>query len=142
MRIPKGPPHTAGVTRVLLLALLLVAFAAATAPAHADDHGGGGGDVRVGAACGPGSSASLRLRADDRAIEVRFRLRQARGRGLWRIAIVHEDRVAARAARRTTPSADSFELRRMLPDLQGSDTVVVRAWGPRGVGCRAAATLH
>jgi hypothetical protein len=60
---------------------------------------------------------------------------------VWRIAFVHERRVAARATRKTTRRDDSFELRRTLRDLRGSDTVVVHAWGPGGVGCRATATL-
>ena len=130
------------VTRRLLLVLFLFALSAA-AQARADNHGGGGGEeVRAAGDCGRYAAASLRLRADDGRIETRFRLRQSRGRGVWRIAIVHEDRVASRASRRTTRSTDSFELRRMLPDLPGTDTVVVHAWGPRGLGCRASATLR
>jgi len=42
------------------------------------------------------SVATLRLRAEDHGLQVRFGLRQTRGYGLWRIAIVHEDRVATR----------------------------------------------
>jgi hypothetical protein len=83
----------------------------------------------------------LRLRAEDRGLEVRFRLEQTRGHGLWRITIVHEHRVSARATRTTTRQDDSFELRRSLRDLPGSDTVAVHAWGPRGLGCQATATL-
>jgi hypothetical protein len=127
-------------TRLLALALLLLAFSAGAAQARSGDHGGGG-DVRVAADCGRGVAASLRLHADDGRIEVRFHLEQRRGRGAWRIAIVHEQRVSSRATRRTTRSDDSFEVRRMVPDLPGSDTVAVHAWGPRGLGCRATATL-
>lgn len=122
------------------LTLLLLAFSAGAAQARDGDRGGGG-DVRVAGRCGRGAAASLRLRVRDRGIEVRFRLRQTRGHGRWRVAFVHERRVAARATRRTTRRDDSFELRRTLRDLPGSDTLVVRAWGPRGVGCTAAATL-
>jgi hypothetical protein len=128
-------------TRLLALALLLLAFSAGAAQARGGDNGGGRGDVRVAAACGRGVAASLRLHADDGRIEVRFHLEQRRGRGAWRIAIVHEQRVAARATRRTTRSSDSFEVRRTVPDLPGSDSVAVHAWGPGGLGCRAAATL-
>jgi hypothetical protein len=129
------------VRRLFLLASLLLALAAGTANARAEDGGRRGGDVRVAGVCGRGVTSSLRLRADDGRIEVRFGLRQTRGRGVWRIAIVHEDRVSSRATRRTARSDDSFELRRALPDLRGSDSVVVHAWGPSGLGCRAAATL-
>jgi hypothetical protein len=131
------------VTRLPVLALLLLAFSAGAAQARGGDHGGGGGDeVRVAGRCGPGATASLRLRANDQRIEVRFRLQQRHGAGVWRIVIVHEQRISSRATRRTTRSDGFFELRRTLPDLQGSDTVVVRAWGPRGLGCSAAATLQ
>ena len=129
-----------GMNRLLVIVLLLLALSAGAAQARGDDHGGG--DVRVAGDCGPGVAASLRLRAEDRGIEARFQLRQARGQGRWRIAIVHEQRIAFRATKRTTRGDDSFELRRTLPDLPGSDAVVVHAWGPRGVGCRAAATLR
>lgn len=129
-------------TRVLLLALLLLACSAGAARARADDHGAGGDDVRVAGHCGRGVAASLRLRAHDQGIEVRFRLRQERGHGAWRVAVVHERRVVLRATKRTTRRNDSFELRRTLPDLQGTDTVAIHAWGLHGRGCRAAATLR
>ena len=130
-----------GVTRLVLLVLLLLALSAGAAQARSGDHGDGGEEVRLAGDCGRGATASLRLRAHDQGIEVRFRVRQTRGRGVWRIAIVHENRVSSRATRRTSRSDDSFELRRVLPDLRGSDTVVVHAWGPRGLSCRATATL-
>jgi len=144
LRLPAESPHTGRVTRPVLLALLLLALSAGAADARSDDRGGGGGgndDVRAAGDCGRGATSSLRVRARDDAIEVRFRLRQTRGRGPWRIAVVHENRVSARATSRTTPADDSFEVRRTLPDLRGSDTVVVHAWGPGGRGCRATATL-
>ena len=141
LRPPTRSPHTAAVTRLVLLALTVLVFSAGAAEARADDHGGGGGEVRVAGSCGSGAVASLRLRSRDDRIEVRFRLRQTRGRGAWRIAIVHERRVSYRGTRRTTRGDDSFELRRTLQDLQGSDTVAVHAWGPSGLGCRATATL-
>jgi hypothetical protein len=138
---PRGDRTLRDVTRLLALTLLLFAFSAGAAQARGEDHGGGG-DVRAAGVCGRGATASLRLRTDDGRIEVRFQLRQRRGSGVWRITIVHEERVSSRAARRTTRSDDSFELRRLLPDLRGSDTVVVHAWGPNGLGCRATATLN
>ena len=55
--------------------------------------------------------------------------------------MVHENRVSSHATGRTSRADDSFELRRFLPDFRGSDTVVVHAWGPNGLGCRASATL-
>jgi len=137
---PRGDRTLREMTRLLALALLLLAFSAGAAQARGGDHAGGG-DVRVAAACGRGATASLRLHADDGRIEVRFQLEQRRGRGAWRIAIVHEQRISSRVTRRTTRSDDSFEVRRTVPDLPGSDTVAVHGWGPSGLGCRATATL-
>jgi len=142
LRLPQRRPHTAEVTRLALLALLVLALSAGAAQARGGDHGGGGDDVRAAGKCGPGAVASLRLHARDRGIEARFRLRQTRGRGAWRITVVHERRVTARATRRTTRRGDSFELRRVVRNLDGSDTLVVHAWGPHGLGCRATATLR
>jgi hypothetical protein len=129
------------VTRLFLLVLVLLALSAGVADARGTDHGGGD-DVRVSGVCSRGVTSSLRVRARDGGIEVRFELRQTSGRGVWRVTAVHENRVAFRATRRTTRSDDSYELRRTLPDLRGSDTVVVHAWGPAGRGCRATATLQ
>jgi len=121
------------------LVLLLLVCAAGTAAAR---DGGGGDDVRVTGTCGRGATSSLRVRSHDGGLEARFRLRQTRGvPGAWRITIVHESRVAARATMRTSSRDDSYEVRRTLRDLTGSDAVVVLARGPRGLGCRAAATL-
>ena len=41
----------------------------------------------------------------------------------------------------TTRASSSFEVRRTLQDLPGADTVTASAWGPRGLVCRADATL-
>jgi hypothetical protein len=131
--------HTRGVTRSVLLVLFL--FALSGGVAYAGGGGSSDGDVRVVGNCARGAASSLRIRPHDDGIEARFRLRQLRGRGVWRITIVHENRVSARALRRTTRTNASFEVRRMLPDLRGSDTIVVQAWGPKGLGCRATATL-
>jgi hypothetical protein len=127
------------VARVVALVVLLLALSAGTAAAH--DGGSGDSDVRVAGVCGRGATANLRVRSRDDGIEVRFALRQTRGRGLWRVTIVHENRVAVRTTVKTTSGDDSYEVRRVLRDLPGSDTVVVQAWGPSGLGCRAAATL-
>ena len=141
MRRTGGTRTLRDVTRVLVIGLLVFVSSAGAAQARGGDHGGGGDEARAAAVCGHGATASLRLRADGGQIEVRFRLRQRRGRGMWRLAIVHEQRVSSRTTKRTTRSDDSFEVRRRLADLRGSDTVVVHAWGPGGLGCRATATL-
>lgn len=144
LRLLQRSPHTGGVTRLVLLSLLLLACSAGAADARGDDHrgvGGGNDELRVVGDCGRGATSLLRVRTRDNGIEVRFGLRQTRGRGVWRITIVHENRVSSRATTKTTRTDDSFELQRILPDLPGSDMVVVLARGPSGLDCRATATL-
>jgi hypothetical protein len=124
---------------VLLVAIAaLVLVAAAPVAAIAKD---GRGEVRVSGSCGSGASSELRLKGRDGAIEVRFEIDHARPSAGWRIALVHERRIAWKAAPRTGRSSGSFEVRRVLRDLPGADTVSAQAWGPGGLVCRAVATL-
>ncbi len=117
-----------------MLSLLIARPATAVAKDDPDD-------VRVAAVCSRGVTAGLRLKNSDDGIELRFKLNYSRAGAVWRVALVHERRIAWKGAARTTRSKRSFELRRTLRDLQGSDTVTARAWGPRGINCRATATL-
>jgi hypothetical protein len=107
-------------------------------------HGGGGGGghddrVRVDATCGGDVRARLELRAEDGGIEARFDADRAPRGSAWRITLAQEGRVAWRG--RATARSGSFRLRRELRDLAGADRVSVRASGPRGLSCRAFATL-
>jgi hypothetical protein len=123
--------------RALLVGVAVLAVAVPTAVA---DHGGGG-DVRVAGTCSRGATSGLRLKTEDDGIEVRFELEQRRPTGPWSVKLVHERRVVWKTTARTTSGDRSFELRRTLPDLPGSDTVSAQAWGPGGATCRATATL-
>jgi hypothetical protein len=101
----------------------------------------GRGEVRAAGACGRAASSELRLRTSDRGIEVRFELDHVRAGVSWRVAVVHERRVAWKGSAKTTAPAGSFEVRRIVSDLPGADTVTATAWGPNGLVCRATATL-
>lgn len=124
--------------RGVVLALLALLLAAQQAESSVGKDGPG--EVRVAGICAAGAAARLRLKSDDGAIEVRFELEYGRV-GAWRLALVHESRVVWKVAARTTRLQRSVEVRRTLPDLPGTDTVTARAWGPRGLTCRATATL-
>ncbi len=123
----------------LLLGFVVVLsiFAANSRAADAKD---GRGEIRAAGTCGRGATSELRLRSGDRGIEVRFEVDHARAGVRWRIALVHERRIAWKGAASTTRSG-SFELTRTLPDLLGADVVTAIAWGPRGLVCRATAAL-
>jgi hypothetical protein len=122
---------------VALLAIvgLLLLF---TSVAAAKD---GRGEVRMAGVCGRGATSELRLRSTDRGIEVRFEIDHIRVGVAWRVAVVHERRVAWKGAAKTASPSGSFEVRRTVPDLPGADTVTAAAWGPGGLVCRATATL-
>jgi hypothetical protein len=122
--------------RSLVVGVVLVAVSPAAAVAK-----DGGDEVRVVRACGNGVTAKLRAKASDDGIEVRFEVDYGRRGVAWRVALVHERRVAWKGTVRTTRSGGSFEVRRTVPDFRGADTVSAQAWGPRGAVCRAAVTL-
>jgi hypothetical protein len=120
------------------LALLVAAPLALGAPGP-----GSGGDLEQDARagrCSSGTSSQLRLRSRDGSIRVEFEVKRRRARESWRVVFVHERRVAWRGTVRTS-SSGSFRVRRFYDDYEGADTVTARATGPRGITCRASATL-
>ena len=101
----------------------------------------GGGEVRSPGVCGRAADSELRLKTSDRGIEVRFEIDHIRAGVAWRVAVVHERRVAWKGSAKAPAASRSFEVRRTVPDLPGADTVTATAWGPGGLVCRATATL-
>ena len=86
----------------------------------------------------------MRLRVRERdgdLLRVDVDLQAARRGTAWIVTIVHERRVALRATRRSGAGSRSLSVRVAIPDWPGPDTVTVRALGPRGEICRAAATV-
>ena len=107
----------------------------------ARDGKDGRSEVRVAGSCSTGATSKLRVSSRDGGLEMEFEVDHNRFGTRWRVAIVHERRVAWRGAARTAGPSGSFAVERRLPDLVGSDTVTARAWGPAGITCRATATL-
>ena len=126
---------------VVLAALTLLGVLAADTASARDGRDGERVEVRVAGACSGGVTSKLRLRADDDGIELEFEVDQNRAGAAWRVAIVHERRVAWKGVARTVQPSGSFDVERRLRDLPGADAVTARAWGPGGAVCRAAATL-
>jgi hypothetical protein len=118
----------------LLLAVALGLPAAANAR-----HGGDGNEVRAAGTCGGDVHSQLKLKARDGGIEAEVEVDHARSGSSWRVTHSQEGRVVWRGSVRA--GSGSFSLARRLRDLAGADRVGVRASGPRGVTCRAAATL-
>ena len=127
--------HTALMLRATVAALVTLALGTGSAEARVAD------DVRAVGTCSKGVAAELRLKSEERGIELRFKLRQTQANSAWRVALVHERRVVWKGTLRTGRQSRSFELRRTLQDLPGDDELTANAWGPRGLRCRASATL-
>lgn len=126
------------------IAALAAVLAAATVGAGSADARRGKDDrdeIRVVGRCGGGATAKLKLKADDGRIRVEFEVDGSRVGVRWRIALVHERRVAWKGEARTAGPSGSFEVRRLVQDLPGVDEVSARAWGPSGLTCQARAAL-
>lgn len=127
----------------VLISLLASTFLLAAPGAAQARHGGGGDrpEVRTNGTCGGGVRSSLELKADDGGIETEFEVHRARRGSSWRLVVVQEGRVAWRGSVRASRSRGAFTIERRLRDYSGADRISVRASGPRGVTCRASATL-
>ena len=124
-------------------ALLAVAACAAAWPAapRADARGGDERtEVRVSGLCGRASSDRLRLRGDGSEIRVDTEIRTRRT-GVWRVTVLHERRIVARARVRATRAGGGFQHRVLVPDFAGADAVSGRAVAPGGETCSASAVL-
>jgi len=126
----------------LLVALALLALAA-VGPGSALAKGGHGGppEVRVAGVCGKGATSKLKLKADDGRIEAEFEVDQNRAGARWRVVFVQERRVVYRGRVRTHAPSGSWSIEKRLADFPGSDQIMARAVGPRGLTCQASAVL-
>lgn len=126
---------------IVALAAVLVSAMVGAGSADARRGKGDRDEIRVAGRCGSGVTSKLKLKADDGRIEVEFEVDQNRRGVRWRVALVHERRVAWKGVARTAGPSGSFEVRRVVRDLPGSDSVSARAWGPGGLSCQARASL-
>jgi hypothetical protein len=118
------------------IATLLVALVPLAATAGAKD-----GDVRRAGSCSGGTSAKIKLSPEDGRIETEFEVDQNRSGVTWRVVLRRNGAVAARARRTTGGRSGSFEIRRVLPDGPGSDSISARAVSPSGEVCTANASI-
>jgi hypothetical protein len=91
----------------------------------------GPGEVRVAGIWGSGATSELRLKRGDHGIELRFEINHNRVGVIWRVARVHERRIAWKGVAKTTRPNGSFEVRQTLQDLPGADAVTATAWSPQ-----------
>lgn len=123
-------------TLVALLAASLLAL-----PAVAGAKGGGGnGDVLKVGSCTASSSAKLKLSPDDGRLEVEMEVDQNRNGVRWTWTFKRAgSRLAGGTAVTKAPSG-SFEVRRLVSDRSGRDTIVATATR-RGERCTVTASI-
>jgi hypothetical protein len=96
------------------------------APAHAS-HGGGGNDVRMSGGCSGSAHWKLKAKSDDGRIEVEGEIDSNQSGQRWSWKLKHDGSVSARGANKTGGASGSFEVRRRMANLSGTDHFVFRA---------------
>jgi hypothetical protein len=123
-------------TLMIGIATGLVALVPLTATASANDD-----DVERAGTCTGNTSAELKLSPENGRIETEFEIDQNRNGVTWRVVLRRNGAVAARAQGTTRAPSGSFEVRRVLANGAGTDTVSARAVSPSGEVCTAQASF-
>jgi hypothetical protein len=123
-------------TSIIGIATGLAALALFAATATANDA-----DVRKGGSCTGNTSAKIKLSPEDDGIETEFEVDQNRNGVTWKVVLRRNGTVAARTKATTGGRSGSFEVRRVLADGQGTDTISARAVSPSGEVCTASASI-
>ena len=118
----------------LVAALALVAAAPATGAPAKD------GDVRVAGTCTKSTTSKLKLSRDDGRLEVEFEVDQNRVGVRWAVVLRQNGAVVRRTTGVTRGRSGSFEVRRLVADRPGTDTITAVATRP-GERCGARASI-
>jgi hypothetical protein len=114
-------------TALATCAVAALAFPVALAAPASASHGGGGGDVRTSGACSGNAHWKLKAKADNGRIEVEGEIDSNRSGQSWGWKLKHNGSVSARGTRTTAGASGSFEVRRRMANLAGTDHFVFRA---------------
>ncbi|HEU4461583.1 MAG TPA: hypothetical protein VFR75_03205, partial [Solirubrobacterales bacterium] len=96
-------------------------------------------DVRRGGSCTGNTAAKIKLSPENGGIETEFEVDQNRTGVTWKVVLRRNGKVAARTQATTKGASGSFEVRRVLADGPGTDSVTARATSPSGEVCTASA---
>ena len=137
MRARQSGIAAPGSVKALALAAVLTVLALMSVPAAlANDR-----DVIRRGSCSAASDWKLKLSPENGRIEVEFEVDQNRVGDTWRIVMRRNGVVFFRGERVTQPPSGSFEVRRVISNPAGSDTIVARAVNLRtDEVCRGSAT--
>ena len=122
---------------VRFVTVVLLAAIALPAPAFAKD-----GDVIRRGSCTSGAEWKLKASPEDGRIEVEGEVDSNVNGQDWRWRLVHNGSVSARGTATTTGPSGSFEVRRVVVDLNGDDALRFRARNPQtGEKCNGSLTF-
>lgn len=100
------------------------------------------GDIIRTGSCTGRSDWKLKLSPEDGRIEVEFEVDQNRVGRPWNVKLKRDGSVLWKGQRTTRAPSGSFEVRRVVSDRAGRDTIVARATNPNsGEVCRGTATF-
>jgi hypothetical protein len=123
-------------TPVAAVVVAAAALIAVTAVAFGKD-----GDVRRTGTCTGNATTKIKLSPENGRIETEFEVDQNRNGVTWDVVLRRNGNVAVRTTATTQPPSGSFEVRRLLANGPGSDTISARATSPGGQVCTARATI-
>lgn len=129
-----GTGKSIGAGAALVAALALAAVAPAAAAPAKD------GDVRVAGRCTGATTSKLKLSREDGMLEVEFEVDQNRVGVRWAVVLRQNGAVVRRTTGVTRGRSGSFEVRRLVADRPGTDTITAVATR-RGERCTARASI-
>lgn len=91
----------------------------------------GDGDVIRRGSCAGATDWKIKAGPQDGRIEVEAEIDSNRVGQTWRWRLVHDGSLTARGRSRTKAPSGSFEVRRVVVDLRGTDSLKFRAANPR-----------
>ncbi|HET6560757.1 MAG TPA: hypothetical protein VFG72_02695 [Marmoricola sp.] len=109
-------------TRILAVALLTAAVTVPALPAAANED-----DVIREGSCTGRADWKVKASPEDGRIEVEGEIDSNRNGQTWRWRLVHNGSVSDRGTRTTRGASGSFEVRRVVVNLRGTDKLVFRA---------------
>ena len=115
--------HTATAALALVASASLVVVAA---PAQAK-----GDDVVRRGSCAGATDWKVKVGPEDGRLEVEGEIDSNRAGQTWSWRILHNGSTSAHGTRTTKAPSGSFEVRRVLVNLRGTDTVTFRAYNAR-----------
>jgi hypothetical protein len=128
--------------RAVLTSSLVAAAVTVGLVVPAGSAAGDGPEVIRRGNCSGATDWKLKLKPEDGGIEVEFEVDQNKNGRKWRVVMRHNGMKFVDRIRRTRPPSGSFEIRRVVANKAGADTIRARARNRRsGELCRARATI-